>query len=288
MKTVWVFLSVLIFLFLPVFAFAQNSVLLDQALDNCASQFKNQLPRGSRVAILNIEAKSNGLSEYVTDNLSAKIVALNHLTVVERGKALRALEAEQNYQLSGIVSDDTATSIGRQLGAELVITGSITPRGDLYGLNIRVVHVETTRIQTQFAANNIRLDASVANMAMPTLTAVVRFAGTAMEINDQDSFFQDIQRALEQYNIPIELVLPDDAPSGSDYNFLVTFRVNQRANLLSADLTIALRKGNRVLKQSDRQTFNELNMEYIVRKSGDIIRNDKTFFQSLSGIIARQ
>ena len=281
-------LTVLLFLLIPVFTFAQNSIFLDQALDNCAAQFKNQLPRGGRVAILKIDAKSNGLAEYVTDNLSAKIVAQNHLTVVERGKTLRALETEQNYQMSGNVSDETATSIGKQLGAELVITGSISSRGDLYSLNIRVVHVETTRIQTQYAVNNVKLDSSIINMTMPALTAVARFAGTALEINDQDALVQDIQRALDQYSVPIEIVLPDDAPSGLDYNFLITFRVNQRASLLSADLTVALRKGSRVLKQSDRQTFNELNLEYLVRKGGEVIRNDRTFFQSLPGIIAQQ
>jgi len=274
--------------FIPVFAFAQNSIFLDQALDNCVSQFKNQLPRGGRVAILKIDAKSDGLAEYVTDNLSAKIVAQNHLTVVERGKTLRALEAEQNYQMSGNVSDATATSIGKQLGAELVITGSITSRGDLYSLNIRVVHVETTRIQTQYAVNNVKLDSSIINTIMPVLTVVARFAGTALEINDQDALVQDIQRGMDQYNVPVEIVLPDDAPSGTDYNLLITFRINQRTNMLSADLTVALHKGSRVLKQSDRHTFSELNLEYLVRKGGEIIRNDKAFFQSLPGIIAQQ
>jgi TolB-like protein len=281
-------LIVLILSFIPVFTFAQNSILLEQALDNCASQFRDQLPRGARVAILKIEARSDGLAEYVTDNLSAKIVAQNHLTVVERGRTLRALEAEQNYQMSGNVSDETATSIGKQLGAELVITGSISSRGDLYSLNIRVVHVETTRIQNQYAINNVKLDSSIINMTMPALTVVARFAGTALEINDQDALVQDIQRAMDQYNVPLEIVLPDDAPVGEDYNLLITFRVNQRAAMLSADLTVALRRGNRVLKQSDRHTYSEMNMEYLVRKGGDVIRNDKIFFQALPGVIAQQ
>jgi TolB-like protein len=281
-------LTVLLLLFIPVFAFAQNSILLEQALDNCVAQFRNQLPRGARVAILKIDTKSDGLAEYIADNLSAKLVAQNYLTVVERGRALRVLESEQNYQTSGNVSDETATIIGKQLGAELVVTGSITSSGDLYNINIRVVHVETTRIQSQYAANNVKPDPSIANMSLPTLTVVARFAGTALEINDQDSFVQDIQRALDQYGVPVEIVLPDDAPPGADYNFLITFRVNQRANLLSADLTVALRRGSRVLKQSDRQTFSELNMEYLVRKGGEVIRNDRTFFQALPGIVAQQ
>ena len=198
------------------------------------------------------------------------------------------MEEEQNYQTSGNVSDETATLIGKQLGAELVITGSISSRGDLYNLNIRVVHVETTRIQSQYAVNNVKLDSSIVNAVIPALPVTARFAGTALEINDQDALVHDIQWALDQYSVPIEIVLPDDDPSGADYNFLITFRVNQRASLLSADLAVALRRGNRVLKQSDRQTFSELNMEYLVRKGGEIIRNDRAFFQSLPGIIAQQ
>jgi len=281
-------LIVLIFLFIPVFSFAQNTISLEQALDNCAYQFKNQLPRGARVAIFKIEARSNGLADLITDNLSAALVYQNHLTVVERGKTLKALEAEQSYQMSGNVSDETATAVGKQLGAELVITGSITARGDLYSLNIRAVHVATTRIQTQYAVNNVKLDTSIINTTTSALTVVARFAGSALEINDQDALVQDIQRAMEQYNVPVEIVLPDDAPPNSDYSLLITFRVTQRTSMLSADLTIALRRGNRVLKQSDRHTFSELNMEYLVRKGGEIIREDKTFFQSLPGIIAQQ
>ena len=269
-----------------VSAFAQVPISLEQALDNCAASLKNQLPRGGRAAVLKIEARSDAFSEYVTDSLSAKLVAQNHLTVVERGRTLRALEAEQSYQMSGKVSDETVAFMGKQLGAELIITGSITLRGDLYALNIRVVHVETARIQTQWSANNIRVDPSL--VSMPALTAVVRFAGTALEINDQDMLIQDLQRALENYKVSMEILPADEAPAGTDYNFLITLRINPRAVMQAADLTVAFRRGSRVLKQSDRHTFSEMNTEYIIRKGGEIIYNDRAFFQSLPGIIAQQ
>jgi len=269
-------------------AFAQNTVTLDAALDNCAAHLRNQLPRGARVAVLKIEARSNDFTEHVTDSLSVKLVAQNHLTVVERGRALRALEAEQNYQMSGNVSDETAASIGKQLGAELIITGSITPRGDFYAINIKVIHVETARIQTQWSANSIRLESALARMDTPTVTAVVRFAGTALEINDRNSLVQDLQRALDVYNVAVEVVSEDEAPPNTDYNFLITLRVNPRNSLQVADLTVALRRGSRVLKQSERHTYSELNMEYVIRKGGQAINNDKAFFQSLPGILSQQ
>jgi len=281
-----IFIFILYFAF-TVSIFAQTAISLDQALDNCAAQIKNQLPRGARVAVLKIEARSDDFAENVTNSLIAKLVAQNHFIVVERGRTLRNLEAELNYQMSGNVSDETASSIGKQLGAQLIVTGSIVPRGDLYSMNIRVVHVETARIQTQWSANNIRVDASLARIAMPAITAVVRFGGTALDINDQDSLIQDLQRALEDNKISIEL-LPIEEAAGSEYNFLITFRVNSRTSMVAADLTVAFRRGNRVLKQSDRHSFSEMNEEYLIRKSGDVMRNDKKFFQSLPGILAQQ
>ena len=280
-------LFLIIMLAAAIASFAQSAVPLDIALDNCAAQLRNQLPRGARVAILTIEAKSNDFAEYVTDSMSAKLVAQNHLTILERGKTLKALDAEQNYQMSGNVSDETASSVGKQLGAELIITGSIVSRGDLYSMNVRVVHVETARIQTQWSANNIRVDSSIASMAMPAITAVVRFAGTALEINDQDSLMQDLQRALDDSNITIEVLSANEAPN-AEYNFLITFRVNPRNNMVAADLTVAFRKGSRVLKQSERHSFSEMTMEYLIRKAGDVMNKDRAYFQSLPGIIAQQ
>jgi len=269
-------------------AFAQNTVTLDQALDNCAAYLGIQLPIGARVAVLKIEARTDGVSDYVTDSLSAKTVAQKHLTVVERGRALEALEAEQRYQMSGRVSDETAVSVGRQLGAQSIITGSIAPFGDLYRMDIRVVHVETGRVQAQWSANAVRIDSSLIRLNIPTVTAFVRFAGTALEINDQDSLLQDLQRALDTHKVPIEVFSEDEAPPDTNHNFLITFRVNQRSAMVAADLTLALRRGSRVLKQSDRHSYSELNMEYLIRKGGDVMRNDGAFFQSLPGILAQQ
>ena len=278
----------LVLLFAAAAAFAQNTVTLDTALDNCAAYLRSQLPRGARVAVLKIEARSNDLAEQITDSLSAKIVSQNHLTVVERGRALRALATEQSYQMSGNVSDETAAFVGKQLGAELIITGSMTPRGDFYAMNIRVVHVETARIQTQWSANAVRLDPVLTQMGAPAITAVVRFAGTSLEVDDQDSLAQDLQRALDAYKVPVSVVSEDEAPPDTNYNFLITFRVNQRSAMVAADLTVALRRGSRVLKQSERHTYSEMNMEYLIRKGGDVINNDRAFFQSLPGILAQQ
>jgi hypothetical protein len=52
-----------------------------------------------------------------------------------------------NFQLSGEVSDESAQSIGEKLGAQTVISGSLTPFGRLWRMRIRALEVKTARVQ---------------------------------------------------------------------------------------------------------------------------------------------
>jgi hypothetical protein len=121
-----------------------------------------------------------------------------------------------------------------------------------------------------------------------TPTAVVHFTGTDLKQIEKDTLTEDLQRALGIYGISIEIVSSDEALSNTAYNFLVSLRVNQRPSQITGDLSLSFRKGNRVLKQSKRHTFNQITIEYIIRRSGDIIRNEGEFFRSLPEVIARQ
>jgi hypothetical protein len=58
-----------------------------------------------------------------------------------------------NLQLSGDVSDDSAQAIGKQLGAQAIVTGSLTNLGDTYRFRVKVINVETARIEAQFSYN---------------------------------------------------------------------------------------------------------------------------------------
>ncbi|MDR2094055.1 MAG: hypothetical protein LBP76_00865 [Treponema sp.] len=68
---------------------------------------------------------------------------------------LALIQAEQTFQLSGNVADDSAVSIGRMLGAETVIICSIVGSGDLRRLRFKALNVETSEIQS-FTSYNIR------------------------------------------------------------------------------------------------------------------------------------
>jgi len=61
---------------------------------------------------------------------------------------LDIIRAEQNFQMSGEVSEESAISIGQMLGANIVITGSITGTGTNQRLSIKALDVKTAQIVT--------------------------------------------------------------------------------------------------------------------------------------------
>jgi hypothetical protein len=86
-----------------------------------------RLPQGDKVVVLNFSASSKELSDYVIEELTAYIVNDGNLMVVDRRK-LELLQQELDFQMSGEVNKDTTQEIGRKLGAQTIISSSISPQ----------------------------------------------------------------------------------------------------------------------------------------------------------------
>jgi TolB-like protein len=143
MKKAFVF--IVLACFFPVTAFTQNALTLDAALNNSTSYFSGRIPADTKVVVLNFSSKWADLSDYVIEELMAYIVNEGKLTVVDR-QNLETIRKEMDFQLSGDVSDETAQSIGKMLGAQTIISGSITAIGNAYRLRVRAISVETAQI----------------------------------------------------------------------------------------------------------------------------------------------
>jgi curli biogenesis system outer membrane secretion channel CsgG len=73
------------------------------------------------------------LSAYVIDELNNAIVNANEgkITVVDR-QQLNLIMQEMQFQTSGLVSDESAQAIGRILGAQYIVSGSMEPVAGFY------------------------------------------------------------------------------------------------------------------------------------------------------------
>jgi TolB-like protein len=141
---------------------AQSSVILDEGIRQSAAEIEGRLPAGSKIVILNFTSPSVRLADYVIDELTGVIVNSGKITVVDR-QNLALIQQEMNFQLSGEVSDDSAQEIGRKLGAQSIVSGSIEDLGNYYRLRFRVIEVVSAAIQIQ-PSKNVRKDSQITNL----------------------------------------------------------------------------------------------------------------------------
>ncbi|MDR1788142.1 MAG: penicillin-binding protein activator LpoB [Treponema sp.] len=129
---------------------------LDTAIREAALLIDSRLTKGNNIALVNFNSPSEKFSEYVLEELAADLLDSNKLVVVDR-KELDLIRTELQFQASGEVSDESAQRIGQMLGAQSVVTGTLTTIGSSYRLMLRVLQVETGKVEAQYR-NYIAVD----------------------------------------------------------------------------------------------------------------------------------
>ena len=118
---------------------------MSEATSSATAIISEKLPAGSSIAILNIYSSDRSVSEYIIGELEFNFVNSGNFRIVDR-RRLDNIRNEQNFQLSGEVSDDSAVSIGNMLGANIVVTGEIIGYGSNQLLVLRALDVMTGQI----------------------------------------------------------------------------------------------------------------------------------------------
>jgi hypothetical protein len=149
--------KLLVLLLLPVCGVCSGQNL-DAAVTAATGYLSDRLPAASRVLLLKAGAPAEALSQYITQELSVRLVNGQKFTLTARNpEILRGINAETRYQMTGEVSDETAASIGKQLGAQAVIRGNFDQLGGVYRLSVTLADVETAKVLGQ-RTGNVRQD----------------------------------------------------------------------------------------------------------------------------------
>jgi hypothetical protein len=117
---------------------------LEEALTSAAEQIMEKIAKNSKIAIVYINSLDDNMTEYIADELEFILVSNNFL-IVDRSQ-LDKLRDEQNFQMSGEVDDDTAVSIGKFVGADIIITGSISGIETMRRLRLRALNTQTAQV----------------------------------------------------------------------------------------------------------------------------------------------
>jgi hypothetical protein len=128
---------------------AQNDAAsgIDGAVTRVCDTLIHEIPRKSTVAVLGISSRNRDMAIFTMDEIEFQLVGSQEFEMVDR-KTLDSVREEQNFQISGDVSDNSAVTIGNMLGANIVIIGSITGSGNTQRLTVKALDVKTAKIVT--------------------------------------------------------------------------------------------------------------------------------------------
>ena len=126
---------------------------LNVAIRDASDYLNENIPKGNKIVILNVQSNSSDLSDYIIDELISNAVNDKVFTVVDR-QQLDAIRNEQRFQMSGAVDDKDAQAIGKFFGAQTVVSGAVNKLGATgYRIRIRALEVQTAQIQGQYNRN---------------------------------------------------------------------------------------------------------------------------------------
>jgi TolB-like protein len=118
---------------------------IEGAVARASVLFVGEIKKDSTIAVISISSTNRELATFAIDELEYQLVTAKQFTIVDR-KTLDTVRSEQNFQLSGEVSDQSAVSIGNMLGASIVITGNITGSANTQRLTLKALDVKTAQI----------------------------------------------------------------------------------------------------------------------------------------------
>lgn len=112
-----------------------------------ALPFHSSSAQLTTLAIIPLEAKgvSDVDASVLTDRLGLELFQLGRFTVLERAKMEEILN-EQNFQMSGCVTDECLVEVGRLLGVQQLVAGSVSRIGYTYTVILRLISAETGAI----------------------------------------------------------------------------------------------------------------------------------------------
>lgn len=119
--------------------------LVEDAIFNAAQKIIAVLPASSIIAITDISSRDRSVAEYVIGELTNILV--DYFRIVDRGM-MNSANKELEFQMSGDVDDNTVLSIGRMVGANVIITGEINGNGNMRRLRLKVLDIQTAVIIT--------------------------------------------------------------------------------------------------------------------------------------------
>lgn len=123
---------------------------LDQGLNEIAQQITESIPSDSKktIAVMDfntLEGNVTMFGRYVGEKLITKLFQTKRFKVIERGLLEKALQ-ELKFNTTDLVDTANAKQLGKVVGADAIVTGTLTDLGQSVEVNARVITVESGEV----------------------------------------------------------------------------------------------------------------------------------------------
>lgn len=166
MRKFYIFIVIAVFsclIGIPFAIFAASNI--EDGIKELSQQISRNMTESGRKKIAVVEFSDlNGniraLGQFISEELITELFLISpgQFEVVERSQLMKVLD-EQELTMSGLLDATAINSVGKILGIDAIVTGSITDLGEKVKINARMIGVDTAKI---FAVAR----ASIPNMGM--------------------------------------------------------------------------------------------------------------------------
>jgi len=129
------------------------------------------------IAVLDFESigSEEHLGKAISEIMRTELVDTNRYRVVERAQINKAL-SEQKFQKSGLIDDKSAVELGKLLGADLIVIGSVVKIGTSYTINSRMIDMKTgeAKLGKNITGNDLNLLTALSRSLLDSLFGNMR------------------------------------------------------------------------------------------------------------------
>lgn len=124
---------------------------LKEAVDQLAVQLAKSVPEGRalRVAVIDfpdLQGVTSDLGRYIAERLTTRLSAQTQkFRVIERRRLGQVL-GELRFSISDLVDPDKAKQLGKMLGVEAIVVGTVSDLVNMVDVDARIIEIETNNI----------------------------------------------------------------------------------------------------------------------------------------------
>jgi TolB-like protein len=124
------------------------------------------------VAVMDFESvgSEEHLGKAVAEIMRTDLISTGEFRVLERSQLEKAL-SEQKLQKSGLIDDKSVVELGKLLGANFIIIGSVVKMGTAYTINARMIDMKTgeATLGRNVTGNDLNLLANLSHTLLDSL-----------------------------------------------------------------------------------------------------------------------